>query len=93
LGVVALFVSGAAAQESLTKAKRADIIRLMEVTGSAQLGLQFGDAMVAAFRWRSSGRMSTNSFNSKFCGTPLGRKVTQAIEDRLSIRFGEEGIK
>jgi len=49
VGVVALCVSSAAAQEPLTEAKRADILQLMQMTGSGQLGLQFGDAMVTAF--------------------------------------------
>src|SRR5215831_6413134 len=49
LGVVAVCVSGAAAQEPLTEAKRADIMQLMQVTGSAQLGLQFGDALMKAY--------------------------------------------
>jgi hypothetical protein len=44
--VVMLFVSTATAEESLTEAKRADIMRLLQVTGSGQVGLQFGDLMV-----------------------------------------------
>jgi len=154
-GVVALCVSGAAAQESLTEAKRADIVQLMQVTGSAQLGLQFGDALVTAFtdsvkrvrpdippRMVEIIRDEVNKLLQQqvavlieqvvpiyhqqfthdeikgllqFYGTPLGRKVIQAmpmilqqsmavgqvwgkslaptIEDRLRIRFAEEGIK
>lgn len=48
LGLVALCVSGATAQEPLTEAKRADILQLMQVTGSAQLAVQFTDAIVKA---------------------------------------------
>ena len=154
-GVVALCVSGAAAQESLTDAKRADIMQLMQVTGSAQLGLQFGDAMVKALtdniksaRPDIPSRMVeivrdevikllqqqvgvlldqvvpvyAQQFTHQeikellqFYGTPLGRKVIQVmptilqqsmaagqvwgqslaptIEERLRIRFAEEGIK
>jgi hypothetical protein len=36
-----------AAQDPLTDAKRADILRLLQVTGSAQIGLQFADAMIS----------------------------------------------
>jgi hypothetical protein len=46
--VIAFSASSASAQEPLTEAKRADIMRLVQMTGSGQIGLQMSDAMVQA---------------------------------------------
>jgi hypothetical protein len=44
--VGSLIVQPAVAQEPLTDAKRADILRLLQVTGSGQMALQLADPMV-----------------------------------------------
>src|SRR5215216_3723746 len=41
-------VPAAMRQEPLTEAKRADIMRLVQTTGSGQIGLQFVDVIVQA---------------------------------------------
>jgi hypothetical protein len=74
-------VAPAAAQEPLTDAKRADILRLLQVTGSAQLGLQFADAISAEM---FNGMKAMNPEIPSRVIDIVKEEVTKMMQQRLS---------